>query len=110
MERGLSPADGDDGRAECRQPFQPLLHLAEGYWRREVIVLVAIGAREIAPPNGYDMCNNWMPRRKQPARYCPELMQANLDPIDSPHLRRIAFAGSGFQIRKQVRPAIIALT
>jgi hypothetical protein len=55
MQQRLAPADGDHRRSQRSQPVHAPEQLPCGHGRREVVILVAVGAGKIAPAHGDQM-------------------------------------------------------
>ena len=65
MQQRLATADGDDRRAEGSEAVDAAEHLVERDGLREIVVFVAIGARQIAAPYGNDVREQRMLGREQ---------------------------------------------
>ena len=55
VEQRFAAADGDDAGAQAGQHFDPAQHLGGGHGIGDFVVLVAVGAGEIAAPHGDDV-------------------------------------------------------
>jgi len=68
MQQGFAAADGNKRSAQGCQLVHATIHLFQWDWIREIVVLIAIGAREIAASHGDDVDLNGMVGRKQTLR------------------------------------------
>lgn len=80
MEHGLAAADGDDGGAERRQPVNPFEHIRQRDRRGEVVVLVAVGAGQIAPADGDNVGQDRVPLAQQTFGDHPPFPESAMDP------------------------------
>jgi hypothetical protein len=58
VEQGFATAQRDDARAELCESVDTPQHVWRGDWRRVIVVLVAVRARQIAPANRNQMSGN----------------------------------------------------
>src|SRR6476646_6730198 len=68
MQQRFTTADGDQRSAQSRQLVNAAVHLFQRNRIREIVVLIAIGAGEIAAPHRNDVYLNRMISREQTLR------------------------------------------
>ena len=64
MQQRFPAANGDERGAQRRQLVHAAVHLIQRNRIREIVVLIAVGAGEIAAPHGNDVDLNWVVGRK----------------------------------------------
>jgi hypothetical protein len=65
MQQRLAATDRDDGSAHRAEAVDPPEHFLGRHRIREIVEFVAVGAGEIAPPNGNNMHQQRMASRNQ---------------------------------------------
>ena len=78
VQQGFAAGDGNDGGAERRQVVQPRVHCVHRNGLREIVKLVAIGARQVAAAHGDDVRQDGMVGGGQPLCNHPELARTPL--------------------------------
>ncbi len=84
MQQRLAPAERDDGGAQLGQPVKPLEHHVFGDRLGAIVVLITVGAGEIAAANGNDVRHHRVPGGERSLQDQPEFPQAPFQRADVP--------------------------
>src|SRR4051812_38442693 len=82
MQQRLAAADGDDGRPQFAQLVDALVHGLQRHRLRDVVILVAVAAAQVAAPHGDDVRHHRMVGRGQRAAYHQQLARAPLGDLE----------------------------
>ena len=76
MGQRLAAGDADHGRSETPQVVDAPVHLFERHGLGNLVVLVAVGAAQVAEARGHDLGQDWV-RRSRPGRAPPSRIRAS---------------------------------
>jgi len=85
MQRRLAAAQRDDSCAKIGQAIDPPQHGFEWHGGRMFVVFIAIGAIQVAAPDGHDLCQNRVRGRLHGAHEHARLAELEVEPPDQAH-------------------------
>ena len=85
MQRRLAAAQRDDSGAKIGQAIDPPEHGLEWHGRGSLVVFIAIGAIQVAAPDGHDLCQNRVRGRLHGSHEHARLAELSVEPPDQAH-------------------------